>query len=847
MYDFDKIMKYLFLQLCKYFLLIGYIFFLLLTIISLAITFFPDGHLGFDVSGLVITIIIYVIGHYIFFEPYKKIHGKITPENRVASGVDEIYVPQTKSQKNENLSNLDDKKINKNKHEPIPGKWVSPGEKITISGNVISKGLFYYGEVLSGERGEKYDSALVNPRLATARASYLDIDDTLEYWPTYRDLSPTCRGAFLDWLASNRDMPDTPIGYVFLYFYGLERCIVKDLKEHRLSENQCREICNEVVRLRKIYGEQSSFSAYSQSLLEYVSIRYPNCYALSDEELSNSFESNVLKTRLVYLYKAHANLTADLAYLLLRSFVGNTLRTPARRCQDEFETLFKHYFNDLYPQGMVITSNNARLQLIYHPASPSLQAFDYSQPGFFDPIGSSDLFRKLEGIAQQCTVELDSYSRYLGKTGNSKDDIYALALLPKTLLQLINQEPIKSIITYLNDTVDHKDGVLVVNELWQQFSSPLPEKFNKKERETICQLLNKLGYAVAPDPELHKSKFNLYDKIIIYKSINNSVFHPSSEFVQVIVKLRLSSIIINSDFKIHESELDFMNSIIKSNKNLSDGDRQSLSAYLKWLLLNKPNLQGIKVALQKVPEQSKENLKTMLLDVAYSDGQIDSHEVTEISKLYTLLGFDKSSLLNDIHNYNIYRQKSPTFPSKSKEEVNQETDKQTVDEITTLNTGKSAPSGIPSGGHASADKGVADGDHFIQQPSLTKQEQSENSTFLNKSVLNESESDTQTVQNFLQSIFDNSPENADTVPEVSANLTLEQKAVAIFKQITDKDSVNKADFSTLCSKYNFLIDGAIEAINDWSIEKVDAPVLDQEDDIMIDGEIVAELKAKGEI
>lgn len=39
-----------------------------------------------------------------------------------------------------------------------------------------------------------------------------------------------------------------------------------------------------------------------------------------------------------------------------------------------------------------------------------------------------------------------------------------------------------------------------------------------------------------------------------------------------------------------------------------------------------------------------------------------------------------------------------------------------------------------------------------------------------------------------------------------------------------------------------MINGAIETINDWSYDNVDAPVLEADDEIVIDFEIVEELK-----
>ncbi|EIQ9776253.1 hypothetical protein LWD89_003035, partial [Salmonella enterica subsp. enterica serovar Infantis] len=50
------------------------------------------------------------------------------------------------------------------------------------------------------------------------------------------------------------------------------------------------------------------------------------------------------------------------------------------------------------------------------------------------------------------------------------------------------------------------------------------------------------------------------------------------------------------------------------------------------------------------------------------------------------------------------------------------------------------------------------------------------------------------------------------------------------------------EVAELCQQFNLMLSGAIEAINDWSFEQVDAPVLDDDDDIYVDLEIAQELK-----
>ncbi|WP_100137590.1 tellurite resistance TerB C-terminal domain-containing protein [Snodgrassella alvi] len=46
----------------------------------------------------------------------------------------------------------------------------------------------------------------------------------------------------------------------------------------------------------------------------------------------------------------------------------------------------------------------------------------------------------------------------------------------------------------------------------------------------------------------------------------------------------------------------------------------------------------------------------------------------------------------------------------------------------------------------------------------------------------------------------------------------------------------------LCKQFNLLPDGVIETINEWAYECVDASLVEEDDDIYIDFEILAELQ-----
>jgi hypothetical protein len=106
------------------------------------------------------------------------------------------------------------------------------------------------------------------------------------------------------------------------------------------------------------------------------------------------------------------------------------------------------------------------------------------------------------------------------------------------------------------------------------------------------------------------------------------------------------------------------------------------------------------------------------------------------------------------------------------------------------------------------------------------------------------ESDTSDAKSMLANIFtvDDEPE-----PEQTSSFAIKPDGLdithkALFDALITKAVWARNDVHELCSKLKLMVDGAIETINDWAYEKVDAPVLDDDGDIYVDLEIVEELK-----
>ncbi|MBG0753958.1 ATPase [Vibrio cidicii] len=675
------------------------------------------------------------------------------------------------------------------------GRWIGESEQLTIIGRKLNKGLFYFGGVMNSLDGYGLEPSLVDEERPASKSSMnigseLHTDETLGYWPSYSSLSKECRGAYLDWLASDRSDPKTPIGYVFIYFYGFERRIIENQANSQVSDREFTTIFEEVLRLHKVFNTNRSFRGYSANFLELMALLRPTLLEQRIAQIPGVNNALSFKLKLAKTIVNGQPVGADLALDWLKNTFEYSLKIPARRCEEEFRKLFEIRFSQKFCEGISVKPNKTKLRLSYHAASNGINGVDLNLEELPDPSILKGPINKLIPIAEQCTEELSSYSRYLGKADTSKNDIAALMLLPKELANESNSSVIESFKSWAVQVVQNNCGITTVKEFWSHTGIPLPKAMNKKENELLIKLAAKADIGIAPDMRFHQTKFKADSNIVLFSPGHGEFFEPSSAFNQVSLWMRLGAMVATIDGIVDQDEKLTLQKLIEYDDRLSPTEKSSLNAYLTWRLNSPANTAGLKARIEQLNSPQIESLKKFMISIALADGKVDSSEIKQMEKLYTCLGLDKSYVASDIHNLASTRSPNSDFPT-------------TTDES---------------------------GDNFQ----------------LDEDILAMYESDTSDAKSMLESIF-----TVDIEPEIEAvssfstgNDGLDNAHKNLFDMLISKEIWPRNEVHELCSKLNLMVDGAIETINDWAYEKVDAPVLDDDGDIYVDLEIIEELRVK---
>ena len=503
------------------------------------------------------------------------------------------------------------------------GRWIPYQQEVEVAGKTLQGGLLYVGETLPAENKTGTDPALINPLL---KADFINPDKaakTVPYWPKYQDLTPGARGAYLTWLAEGKQGRRTPISWVFLFFYGLERKILVD----GAGPQETEEIRAEITRLLEQHGEHPSFSTYARRLLGVMASNQETYTPGKQPGVGTKTPQarGLLAPAIGYYSKHGQGVPSRWAALWAWHNKNIPLRTPATRNPEEFIDLFMALYEKRWPEGLVVPPSRRMLGAEYYPASSGIRNYRISL-GLPDVLDGQGPLSLLAEIAGEATTKLETYSRYLAKNPKARTSAGALMLLPSEILpeKARRLKTIKEI----SKTANTGAGAQVV-DAGKILAIAEDQKITPAVAAGIARLLEAAGIGVEPDPRLGGPLWEHGEKAVVFPVFDEQELSEAYEEASIILHL-LAAMGAEP---------------VGLGDALEPGQAARLEAHRLWLDSNERKTESLKTRLKKLDQPTRE----LLGEVALRAGGGSAAQIDTLVEMFKMLKLDENKIYARIH------------------------------------------------------------------------------------------------------------------------------------------------------------------------------------------------------
>lgn len=709
-------------------------------------------------------------------------------------------------------------------------QWAGPGTRIRVGAYELPGGMLYVGRGLRAPSGDA-EPALINPGLGTDTRSPDHRGGSMDYWPSYAEITPQARSAYLMWLADGRRQPSAYIGYVFLFFYGLERRVLVDILTDSSLRWELPLIRAEVRRLLDIYGANTSFRGYAGEFLQALDL----LAAAEDTPRSHppalSIENHwqvpmSLSVELGSFASDAKPVPAEWALAWAWYHPEIRLRTPATRCIEQFATLFKLRYSARYGDGLVVRPGRARIGIDYFAASPGIRSATLSMQ-IPDVVGQPVEARALGAIIDSVTDDLDPYSRFVGRNPDSHHSLAAAALLPAELVGESDGE-IAALRSWASALAEHQQVVRGA-EVMDRWPVKSAERMAKAEQVALAQLLNRFDLGFEPDVRLGGPAISPTTPVVVFRTGRQPPSSASPAYGAATTLLHLATAVAAADGTVQPEEQAHLVNHLESSLELSSGERSRLAAHLRWLTVNGVKLTGLSRRVEQLSSQQRHAVGDLLVAIAAADGVISAEEITSLTKIFKLLALDPADVHSRIHAHLSGKRPAPASTP------------------ITVREGRTPDPGYPIAKPASkpARIGVA----------------------LDAAAVEAKFAETVAVSALLADIFDDEPATHDQVlgdhdtagfrssdpgrrgvhnddsraddasvghgaASVSSGVLvagLDETHTTLLRALAQQPTWARGEFTALAAQLGLLPDGALDRINDAAIDACDEPLLEEDE------------------
>jgi uncharacterized tellurite resistance protein B-like protein len=678
-----------------------------------------------------------------------------------------------------------------------PATWIPAGQAVTVGGVTIPGGMVYVGSKLPTHQGGD-DPSLLNPSKSVAHAGDYT-ERKFGYWPNYAEIDPTARRAYLNWLAGGRADPNADIGYVFLFFYGLERRAILDAAADGAVKSEWPVIATELRRLLSIYGKKSqSFNGYASGLLEWVSISdYPDrLYDQSIPAFAKGYELPFyVRLALGLAAKDGAPVPGHLALAWVRLGPYIQLRTAATRCPEQFDQLFLQHYKAVCGIGMVLPRNKTKLKVSYRPASAGFRGYNelsMTVEGAPDVTVLKAPLKQLTDVVEKASAQLDPFSRAVGKSPGTGDSLDTFVYLPLAAWPESAQKTVGAMSAKLANGTTTLQFQVLLN--YFGFKGAL----TKEKAALFAGALEASGIGFEPDILAGAKLPKPEDHVVLFGSAaSEPATRTGGSYIVAALTLQLASAVAAADGDFSIDEATHLRRTVQSWSHLAPTQVRRLLAHIELLRVAPASLAALTKKLEPLDSSVKETLAAFMASVAQADGVVSPAEVKMLERIYKALGIESKRVFTDVH------------------------------AVATGAKPASTPSAQPAG----------------------------TGFKLDHERIAQLQRDTERASSMLANIFAEAPDEGPVLPtpepvvnaepvDVPAGLMgLDETHTALVRMLMSRQEWSRADLQDIASDLDLMLDGALEHINEAAFDTHDMPFFEGEDPVTINAEFLEKVHA----
>ncbi len=443
-----------------------------------------------------------------------------------------------------------------------PLEWIGPNQQRVVHGFRLNDGMIYQAKSRLPWPGEP---SAIDPTLKVEEPARGE-DAKLGYYSHYSYLTPAQRGAYLEWLSQGRrDLSpgERDLGYVFLFFYGLERRILIDGDPHPVLRKEIFELLN----LYSPFARSRSLQNYFLELLHFSGYRegtetYRQNWPLWLQAYGARLDGETVKLVLANLFERSEPMHWTVAWHLASRLESSQKSVVVERTGEKFWKLFEQRFEESYPGGMQLKSAKQKAWVEYHPASSALLNLAADKPNTFriqvpNIMGSHSQFNKIADIWNSCVKDLSGFSRALAHKTASPDEKALLAYLklPEEVRDP-GEHPLAGEWTELLNACEREDTFFFVPvaSVSAMFGFAERDNLTAAQGRRLSEHVNSLGYQLAPDPRITGVPLMWNQELAVYH-LSQSYREPSLDLSGVLRMLYLTVSVAAADGIIDQDEV----------------------------------------------------------------------------------------------------------------------------------------------------------------------------------------------------------------------------------------------------------------------------------------------------